>query len=72
MIISLPHLLHASPEIAETVEGLNPNEEEHSTFLDVEPVSKYTTDLTCLMLLFLKIFSPCQLNLLITFIKSQS
>lgn len=42
VIISLPHLLHASPEIAETVEGLNPNEEEHSTFLDVEPITGFT------------------------------
>uniref|UniRef100_A0A8C9E902 Platelet glycoprotein 4 n=1 Tax=Phocoena sinus TaxID=42100 RepID=A0A8C9E902_PHOSS len=38
--ISLPHFLHASPEIAEPVEGLSPNEEEHSTYLDVEPVKK--------------------------------
>lgn len=44
MYISLPHFLHASPEIAETVEGLNANEEEHKTYLDVEPVSKYIID----------------------------
>lgn len=44
MYISLPHFLHASPEIAETVEGLNANEEEHRTYLDVEPVSKYIID----------------------------
>lgn len=50
MIISLPHFLHATPEIRETIEGLHPNEEEHSTFLDVEPVSKYTIDLPCLIL----------------------
>ena len=43
--ISLPHFLHASPEIAEPIEGLSPNEEEHSTYLDVEPVSKYIIDL---------------------------
>ncbi|XP_068828641.1 platelet glycoprotein 4-like [Capricornis sumatraensis] len=40
--ISLPHFLHASPEIAEPVEGLSPNEEEHSTYLDVEPVTGFT------------------------------
>ncbi|KAF6301544.1 CD36 molecule [Rhinolophus ferrumequinum] len=42
VILSLPHLLHASPEIAETVEGLNPNEEEHKTYLDVEPITGFT------------------------------
>ena len=45
MYISRPHFLHASPEIAEPIEGLSPNEEEHSTYLDVEPVSKYIIDL---------------------------
>uniref|UniRef100_A0A8C9CRL1 Platelet glycoprotein 4 n=1 Tax=Phocoena sinus TaxID=42100 RepID=A0A8C9CRL1_PHOSS len=40
--ISLPHFLHASPEIAEPVEGLSPNEEEHSTYLDVEPITGFT------------------------------
>ncbi|XP_047608210.1 platelet glycoprotein 4-like isoform X2 [Phacochoerus africanus] len=40
--ISLPHFLHASPEIAETIEGLNPNQEEHSTYLDVEPITGFT------------------------------
>uniref|UniRef100_A0A8C3YUJ6 Platelet glycoprotein 4 n=1 Tax=Catagonus wagneri TaxID=51154 RepID=A0A8C3YUJ6_9CETA len=40
--ISLPHFLHASPEIAEPIEGLNPNEEEHSTYLDVEPITGFT------------------------------
>lgn len=52
MFISLPHFLHASPEIAGNIEGLNPNEEEHSTYLDVEPVSKYILDPTCLILFF--------------------
>ncbi|KAM6201586.1 platelet glycoprotein 4 [Rhynchocyon petersi] len=40
--ISLPHFLHASPEIAETIEGINPNEEEHRTYLDVEPITGFT------------------------------
>uniref|UniRef100_A0A8C3YTZ6 Platelet glycoprotein 4 n=1 Tax=Catagonus wagneri TaxID=51154 RepID=A0A8C3YTZ6_9CETA len=40
--ISLPHFLHASPEIAEPIEGLSPNEEEHSTYLDVEPITGFT------------------------------
>lgn len=42
MFISLPHFLHASPEIAGNIEGLNPNEEEHSTYLDVEPITGFT------------------------------
>ncbi|KAF0871871.1 platelet glycoprotein 4 [Crocuta crocuta] len=40
--ISLPHFLHASPDIAEPIEGLNPNEDEHSTYLDVEPITGFT------------------------------
>ena len=50
MYVSLPHFLRASPEIAELIEGLSPNEEEHSTYLDVEPVSKYIIDLIGLVL----------------------
>nr|KAF6418038.1 CD36 molecule [Rousettus aegyptiacus] len=42
VFISLPHFLHASPEIAGNIEGLNPNEEEHSTYLDVEPITGFT------------------------------
>ncbi|XP_023400242.1 platelet glycoprotein 4 [Loxodonta africana] len=40
--ISLPHFLHASPDIMESVEGLHPNEEEHRTYLDVEPITGFT------------------------------
>ncbi|XP_028345941.1 platelet glycoprotein 4 [Physeter macrocephalus] len=40
--ISLPHFLYASPETAQPIEGLNPNEEEHSTYLDVEPITGFT------------------------------
>uniref|UniRef100_A0A8C2RNZ9 Platelet glycoprotein 4 n=1 Tax=Capra hircus TaxID=9925 RepID=A0A8C2RNZ9_CAPHI len=47
--ISLPHFLHGSPELAEPIEGLSPNEEEHSTYLDVEPVSKYFIDQICFL-----------------------
>lgn len=42
VIISLPHFLHASREILESIVGLNPVEEEHSTFLDVEPITGFT------------------------------
>lgn len=37
--ISLPHFLHASDSILHNVEGLSPNEKEHETYLDIEPVS---------------------------------
>uniref|UniRef100_A0A8C5TKF3 Platelet glycoprotein 4 n=1 Tax=Malurus cyaneus samueli TaxID=2593467 RepID=A0A8C5TKF3_9PASS len=37
--ISLPHFLHASESILHKVEGLSPNEKEHETYLDIEPVS---------------------------------
>uniref|UniRef100_A0A8B9Y9V9 Platelet glycoprotein 4 n=1 Tax=Bos mutus grunniens TaxID=30521 RepID=A0A8B9Y9V9_BOSMU len=40
--ISLPHFLHGSPELAEPIESLSPNEEEHSTYLDVEPITGFT------------------------------
>ncbi|EHB13406.1 Platelet glycoprotein 4 [Heterocephalus glaber] len=40
--ISLPHFLHASPDISELIEGLSPNEEEHRTYLDVEPLTGFT------------------------------
>nr|XP_009941872.1 PREDICTED: platelet glycoprotein 4 isoform X2 [Opisthocomus hoazin] len=40
--ISLPHFLHASDSILHDVEGLSPNEEEHATFLDVEPITGFT------------------------------
>ncbi|XP_004702680.1 platelet glycoprotein 4 [Echinops telfairi] len=40
--ISLPHFLHASPEISQVIDGLHPNEEEHRTYLDVEPITGFT------------------------------
>ncbi|XP_059876307.1 platelet glycoprotein 4 [Lagenorhynchus albirostris] len=40
--ISLPHFLYASPDISQPIEGLSPNEEEHSTYLDVEPITGFT------------------------------
>ena len=42
--ISLPHFLHASPDVSEPIEGLHPNEDEHRTYLDVEPVSHSLID----------------------------
>lgn len=40
--ISLPHFLYASPDVSEPIEGLHPNEEEHRTYLDVEPITGFT------------------------------
>ncbi|MGH0134486.1 UNVERIFIED_CONTAM: hypothetical protein FKN15_055211 [Acipenser sinensis] len=37
--ISLPHFLYGSEALKEAIDGMEPNEEEHSTFLDVEPVT---------------------------------
>ncbi|KFO86242.1 Platelet glycoprotein 4, partial [Buceros rhinoceros silvestris] len=42
VFISLPHFLHASDSILNNVEGLSPNEEEHETFLDIEPITGFT------------------------------
>ncbi|NXF20510.1 CD36 protein, partial [Rhodinocichla rosea] len=40
--ISLPHFLHASESVLNNVEGLSPNEKEHETYLDIEPVTGFT------------------------------
>ncbi|KAK3517458.1 hypothetical protein QTP70_011640 [Hemibagrus guttatus] len=42
VLISLPHFLHGSKVLLELVHGLNPNPEEHSTYLDVEPITGFT------------------------------
>ncbi|KAB5541897.1 hypothetical protein PHYPO_G00085230 [Pangasianodon hypophthalmus] len=42
VLISLPHFLHGSKELQELVHGLNPDPEEHSTYLDVEPITGFT------------------------------
>ncbi|KFU92731.1 Platelet glycoprotein 4 [Chaetura pelagica] len=42
VFISLPHFLHASDSILHDVEGLSPNEQEHETFLDIEPTTGFT------------------------------
>uniref|UniRef100_A0A8C6XWR6 Platelet glycoprotein 4 n=1 Tax=Naja naja TaxID=35670 RepID=A0A8C6XWR6_NAJNA len=40
--ISLPHFLHGSQRIFQFVKGMEPNVEEHTTFLDVEPITGFT------------------------------
>ncbi|KAI3366682.1 hypothetical protein L3Q82_009356 [Scortum barcoo] len=42
IFISLPHFLHGSPSLREDVLGLNPIEDQHFTFLDVEPTTGFT------------------------------
>ncbi|XP_010164697.1 platelet glycoprotein 4 isoform X2 [Antrostomus carolinensis] len=42
VFISLPHFLHASDSILHNVEGLSPNEKEHETYLDIEPITGFT------------------------------
>ncbi|CAL8318874.1 unnamed protein product [Lota lota] len=40
--ISLPHFLHGSEYLRQDVLGLNPSEEHHFTYLDVEPITGFT------------------------------
>uniref|UniRef100_A0A8C5RER1 Platelet glycoprotein 4 n=1 Tax=Laticauda laticaudata TaxID=8630 RepID=A0A8C5RER1_LATLA len=40
--ISLPHFLYGSQIIFQFVKGMEPNVEEHTTFLDVEPITGFT------------------------------
>ncbi|TKS90738.1 Platelet glycoprotein 4 [Collichthys lucidus] len=40
--ISLPHFLYGSPFLHKMVMGLNPSEEHHFTYLDVEPTTGFT------------------------------
>uniref|UniRef100_A0A8C5Q5Z1 Platelet glycoprotein 4 n=1 Tax=Leptobrachium leishanense TaxID=445787 RepID=A0A8C5Q5Z1_9ANUR len=42
IFLTLPHYLHASDFIKESVDGLNAIEEEHQTFVDVEPITGFT------------------------------
>ena len=42
ILISLPHFLHGSPSLREAVLGLNPSEEHHKTFIDVEPTTGFS------------------------------
>nr|UJU86735.1 fatty acid translocase [Mylopharyngodon piceus] len=40
--ISLPHFLYGSNDLIQGVTGLNPNFDEHSIFVDVEPITGFT------------------------------
>ncbi|KFD60935.1 hypothetical protein M514_09140, partial [Trichuris suis] len=39
IVLSSPHFLHASKEVQNSVFGLRPNVKEHTTWMDIEPVS---------------------------------
>ncbi|XP_067284176.1 platelet glycoprotein 4 [Pseudorasbora parva] len=42
VFLSLPHFLYGTNDLIESVVGLSPNFEEHSIFLDVEPITGFT------------------------------
>ncbi|CAL8242156.1 unnamed protein product [Merluccius merluccius] len=42
VFISLPHFLHGSEYLRQEVLGLNPSEEHHFTYLDIEPITGFT------------------------------
>lgn len=39
-LLSLPHFLYANRSYLEAVDGLNPSQDEHLTFVEMEPVSR--------------------------------
>ena len=41
IVVSLPHFLFADPSVISSVDGMHPNEEDHVTFVSVEPVRFY-------------------------------
>jgi len=44
VIISLPHFLNARPEKVESIQGLNPDPELHTTYLNIEPMTGVALD----------------------------
>lgn len=38
IVVSFPHFYQADPKYINAVDGLNPNKEEHETYLDLQPV----------------------------------
>lgn len=38
IVVSFPHFYQADPMYINAVDGLNPNKEEHETYLDLQPV----------------------------------
>lgn len=42
VVVSFPHFYQADPKYINAVDGLNPNKEEHETYLDLQPVGIMT------------------------------
>lgn len=42
VVVSFPHFYQADPKYINAVDGLNPNKEEHETYLDLQPVGFLT------------------------------
>lgn len=38
IVVSFPHFYQADPTYINAIDGLNPNKEEHETYLDLQPV----------------------------------
>jgi len=38
IVVSFPHFYQADEKYIKAIEGMNPNEEEHETYLDINPV----------------------------------
>jgi len=38
IVVSFPHFYQADERYINAIEGMNPNEEEHETYLDINPV----------------------------------
>lgn len=45
VVVSFPHFYQADPKYINAVDGLNPNKEEHETYLDLQPVRMMTQSL---------------------------
>lgn len=45
IVVSFPHFYQADEEYINAIEGMNPNEEEHETYLDINPVCSDVLDL---------------------------
>lgn len=43
IVVSFPHFYQADEKYVKAIEGMNPNEEEHETYLDINPVSGVDT-----------------------------
>lgn len=42
MLVSFPHFYGADKSLLEQIDGLNPRQEDHESYLDIHPVSRYS------------------------------